>query len=63
VDLAWNGATSNTVDIYRNNALLITTINDGSYTDSIGNRGHGSYTYRVCEAGTQTCSNNATVNF
>ncbi len=62
-DLTWSGATSSTVDIYRNNALLINTANDGSYTDSIGNRGHGTYTYRVCEAGTQTCSNNASVNF
>lgn len=37
--------------------------NDGFYTDSIGNRGHGIYTYKVCEAGTQTYSNNATMNF
>jgi hypothetical protein len=52
-----------TVDIYRNGTLLINTSNDDFYTDSIGNRGHGTYTYRVCNAGTQTCSNNATVNF
>ena len=63
VDLTWSGATSGTVDIYRNNALLISTSNDGLYTDPIGNRGHGTYTYKVCEAGTQTCSNSATVNF
>jgi len=63
VDLSWSGAASSTVDIYRNNVLLINTSNDGFYTDSIGNRGHGTYTYKVCEAGTQTCSNDATVNF
>ena len=34
-----------------------------SYTDRIGGHGPGSFTYRVCNAGTQTCSNNATVNF
>jgi hypothetical protein len=63
VDLSWSGATSANVDVYRNNGLIVTTTNDGFYTDSIGNRGHGAFTYRVCEQGTQTCSNNATVNF
>jgi hypothetical protein len=51
------------VDIYRNNALLVNTQNDGAYTDTINGGGHGTFTYGVCEAGTQTCSNNATVNF
>jgi thermitase len=51
------------VDVYRNNVLLTNTANDGFYTDSIGGRGHGSFTYRVCNAGTQTCSNQATVTF
>ena len=59
--LTWSGATSNMVDIYRNNARTATTLNDGLYTDPIG--GHGTYTYRVCAAGTQTCSNQATVTF
>jgi hypothetical protein len=51
------------VDIYRNNVLLVNTANDGFYTDSIGGRGHGTFTYQVCNAGTQTCSNQATVTF
>jgi hypothetical protein len=51
------------VDIYRNGMVVATTGSDGFYTDSPGARGHGSFTYKVCEAGTQTCSNNATVNF
>ena len=63
VDLSWSGASSSTVDIYRNGALLTNTGNDGFYTDSPGSRGHATYTYRVCNAGTQTCSNNATVTF
>jgi len=63
VDLTWSGATSSTVDIYRNNALIANTLNDGFYTDSIGAHGHGTYTYRVCNAGTQTCSNQVTVTF
>jgi hypothetical protein len=62
-DLTWSGASSPTVDIYRNNVFLVNTANDGSYTDTIGGRGHGTFTYKVCEAGTQTCSNDATVTF
>ena len=63
VDLIWTGATGINVDIYRNNALLVNTPNDGAYTDTINGGGHGTFTYRVCQTGTQTCSNNATVNF
>jgi serine protease len=62
VDLTWSGASGTNVDVYRNNVLAATTANDGFYTYSSG-QGHATYTYRVCNAGTQTCSNNATVNF
>jgi hypothetical protein len=63
VDLTWSPPGSGNVDVYRNNALVATTLNDGFYTDSPGTRGHATYTYRVCNSGTQTCSNNATVSF
>lgn len=63
-DLEWSGgATSTDVDIYRGVENIATTENDGSYTDSTNNVGGGSYTYQVCEAGTTTCSNEATVTF
>jgi outer membrane protein assembly factor BamB len=63
VDLSWTGATSSNVDVYRNGVLIVTTLNDGFYTDSVGGRGHATYTYQVCNAGTQTCSNQTTVTF
>lgn len=64
VDLSWTGASSSSVDIYRNGSVIATTANDGAYTDSTGNKGGGaSYTYEVCEAGTSTCSNQATASF
>ena len=64
VDLSWNGATSNNIDIYRNGVLIATVPNiPGFYTDNIGVRGKGTYTYRVCGAGTQNCSNQVTVKF
>ena len=62
-DLQWSGATSTNVDVFRNGALLVTTANDGFYTDNIDQRGGGSYTYQVCEAGTNTCSNQVTITF
>ena len=63
VRLTWSGATSTNIDVYRNGVLIVTTANDGSYTDSTGDTGRARYTYKVCEAGTSTCSNDVTVTF
>jgi outer membrane protein assembly factor BamB len=63
VNLSWTGATSGNVDIYRNGVRIVTTLNDGFYTDSPGGRSHATYTYQVCNAASQTCSNQATVRF
>jgi len=61
--LKWRGATSANVDIYRDGLVIATTPNDGLYDDSTGTSGQVSFVYKVCEAGTQTCSNTVTVNF
>jgi serine protease len=63
VDLSWTGATSSNVDIYRDGVLIVTILNDGFYTDSPGGHGHSTYTYEVCNADSQTCSNQVTVTF
>lgn len=62
-DLSWSGATSTAVDVYRDGAMITTTANDGFHTDPIDKSGGGSYVYRICESGTSTCSNEATVTF
>ena len=62
-DLEWSNATSTKVDIYRDGDIIVSTENDGFHTDNIDQRGSGTYTYQVCEAGTSTCSNEATVDF
>src|SRR4029078_8792142 len=54
-NLAWTGATSANVDVYRNGVFLKTVTNNGSTTDS--GKGSSANPYRVCEAGTQICSN------
>lgn len=60
-NLSWSGNTGS-VDIYRDGSK-IATVSGGSYTDQTTNRGGGSLTYQICEAGTSTCSNEVTVNF
>src|SRR5207244_8090251 len=63
VRLTWSGATSNNIDVNRNRVLLTTVPNTGTYTDSTGDTGRARYTYKVCEAGTSSCSNDVTVRF
>ena len=54
-DLSWSGATSASVDVYRNESLVVTTPNDATYTDKPP-KSLTSATYKVCEVGTNTCS-------
>jgi hypothetical protein len=62
VDLPWTGGTSS--DVYRDGVLIATVPNiPGFYTDHMGAKGRRTYTYKVCEAGTQNCSNQVTVKF
>src|SRR5438034_3542419 len=61
VRLLWTGATTNRVDIYRNGVVIARVANTGSYTDTLTVA--GTYTYKVCEAGTTNCSNEVTVHF
>ncbi len=62
-DLTWSGADGTDVEIYRDGTLIATTTNDGSYTDNSGQRGGGSFTYKVCEIGGSVCSNQVTVTY
>lgn len=65
VDLTWGGALSgDNVDIIRGGSVVATTNNDGASTDNIGAKGGATYTYQVCEAGSDTvCSGEETVTF
>lgn len=66
VDLAWTGGASS-IAVQRQApggssfATIATVSNSGSYRDNLGrNPTPGTWTYRVCNAGTSTCSSNAT---
>lgn len=61
VDLEWSGATGANVDVFRNAALITSTANDGAYTDRSGLKAGRSYSYKVCNTGTTTCSDVVTV--
>lgn len=61
--LLWSGASGASVDIYRNGVLRQTTPNDGGHTVVRAFQGPATYVFTVCEAGTSTCSNEATVVF
>jgi PKD repeat protein len=64
LNLVWSGATSANVDIFRNEDFIITTSNDGTYSDKMSNPDVKIYTYKVCEEdSTNICSNEATVIF
>ncbi len=64
VNLTWNGASGELVDVYRDGLKVTTTANDGEHTDVTGGRGGGSYDYHVCEASSMTvCSRTVTVEF
>jgi serine protease len=63
VDLTWLGATSTNVDIYRNGSRYTTTVNDGAHTVGSLGSGGGSDTFKICEAGTNICSNQVTISW
>ena len=63
VDLTWSGFAARTVDVFRDGTKVITTPNDGAFTDKPGTKAAGSYTYRVCVTGTSVCSAGTRIAF
>jgi serine protease len=63
VDLSWSGASTGSMDVYRNGIRIAITPNDGAHTDAINVKGGGSYTYKVCGAGTSICSSQIVIGF
>ncbi len=63
-DLTWSPAgTTAKVDIYRDGTFFRNVDNTGSFTDATNFKGGGSLSYKICEAGTTTCSNEVTLQF
>ncbi|ACA84943.1 S8 family serine peptidase [Shewanella woodyi] len=62
VDLTWDGANGNSVDIYRDGEMVATTENDGRYRDRFTNA-PASVEYTICETGSSLCSDPITAQF
>ena len=63
-DLTWSGATSTNIDVYRDGSLVLSTVNDGFFTDTIGYVRETWHSYRICEQGsTSICSTTLTVTY
>lgn len=61
-DLSWNS--TGTFDIYRGGKMIATVSgSSATYTDVTNFKGGGSLIYKICEAGTTLCSNEAIVQF
>ncbi len=63
VDLTWGGFSAANIDVFRNGSKVISTSNDGLYTDSPNVKRGGTFSYKACATGTTTCSNEAAVTF
>jgi subtilisin family serine protease len=61
-NLNWSGSSASSFDVFRQGSRIATT-SGSTYTDNTSFRGGGSLTYKVCEAGTSTCSNDLTLSF
>ncbi len=59
VTVQWSGATSSSVDIYRNGSKIITTPNDGVWSERPTT--NGTYKYKVCNSGSSACSPEASL--
>jgi hypothetical protein len=62
-NLKWSGAQSAKVDVYRDGVRVATAENDGTYTNKVSGKAGAVFTYKLCEAGTTTCSNDVVVRF
>jgi Domain of unknown function (DUF1929)/PKD domain len=63
MSLKWAGASGTMIDVFRNGSLIRTTSNDGSDTNGRTFQGAATYVFKVCQAATAVCSNEATVVF
>jgi len=64
-DLEWSGATTQSVDIYKDGSKLTSvSVSSNTYSDPLGKKPVGNYVYKVCEEGTTTdCSDEVVISF
>jgi subtilisin family serine protease len=60
-DLKWSGATTASVDVFRDGVKVATVSNTGSWTHTTTENGGGTHTYQLIEVGGSKSSNKVTV--
>jgi hypothetical protein len=61
--MSWTPFVAGSIEIYRNGIKIVTYFTkSGTYSDTLG-AVSGTFVYKICTAGTSTCSNDATVVF
>lgn len=58
----WSGSTADGFDVYRNGQKIATVFRVTTYTDDLGKGGNETFAYKVCEIGTQICTNTSSVD-
>jgi hypothetical protein len=61
VKLSWSGMSAGRSDVFRNGTRIASVANHGTYVDRLGRKAKGTRSYRVCAAGTTTCSKTVSV--
>jgi serine protease len=59
----WSGSTAAGFDVRRDGKKVATVFGANDYTDELGKGGNQTFTYRVCETGSETCTDGVPVNF
>ncbi|MBD1584137.1 S8 family serine peptidase [Pseudoalteromonas sp. S16_S37] len=62
IELAYQGATADSIDVYRDGAKIATSENTGTYRDFIRQATQQQYVYKIC-VGENICSEEVTVTF
>jgi hypothetical protein len=62
-NLTWSNLSAGFIVVLRNDAAVYSGANGLSYTDSVGGKGGGSFTYKVCDTAYTVCTNAAVASF
>lgn len=64
IDLSWSVSSASAMDILEDGSIIGSVASGTTtYTHNTGNKGGATYVYKVCQSGTNTCSNSVTVPY
>ena len=63
VNLSWTDAGTRPFTVWKDGAVLSSGINTWAYDDNLGKKPTGAFTYQVCDAAPEVCSNEVVIEF